>query len=132
PAAAGTFTGVQVKADDGKGGTATSAAFSITVNEPQAGNNPPTASAAALPAMLEATSAAGAPVSLNGSGSDPDGDTINFSWTDNGNVIATSAAATVTLAIGTHSITLSVTDSKGAKTSTTAQTVIVKDTTPPV
>jgi sugar lactone lactonase YvrE len=132
PTAAGTFTGVQIKADDGKGGTATSAAFTITVNEPQAGNNPPTANAAALPAMIEATSAAGAAVGLNGSGSDPDGDSISFSWTDNGNVIATSATATVTLVIGTHSISLSVTDSKGAKTSTTAQTVIVKDSTPPV
>ncbi|MDQ3011953.1 MAG: HYR domain-containing protein, partial [Acidobacteriota bacterium] len=87
PTAAGTFTGIQIKADDGKGGTATSTAFSITVNEPQANNNPPTASAAALPAMIEAVSAAGAPVSLNGSGSDPDGDPISFAWTDNGNII---------------------------------------------
>lgn len=34
PTAAGTFNGVQVKADDGKSGTALSAAFNITVNEP--------------------------------------------------------------------------------------------------
>lgn len=131
PVSAGTSTNIQIKADDGKGGTATSAAFNITVNEPQPGNQPPTANAGQLPAMVEATSANGAPVNLNGSGSDPDGDSITFAWTDNGNTIATSAAATVTLAIGNHSIVLTVTDSKGAKTSTPAQTVIVKDSTPP-
>lgn len=132
PTASGSFTGVQVKADDGKGGTATSAAFAITVNEPQPGNQPPAATAAALPAMIEAVSAAGAPVSLSGSGSDPDGDAITFSWTDNGAVIATGASATVTLAIGNHSLVLTVTDSKNAKTATPAQTVVIKDSTPPV
>ncbi len=131
PTAAGTFSNIQIKATDSKGGSATSAAFSITVNEPAPGNQPPTATAGQLPAMIEAISALGAPVSLNGSGTDPNGDPITFSWTDNGNVIATSATATVTLGIGTHSIVLSVSDNKGAKTSTTPQTVIVKDSTPP-
>ncbi|MGE0887457.1 MAG: HYR domain-containing protein [Blastocatellales bacterium] len=132
PTAAATFTNVQIKADDGKGGTATSAAFNITVNEPQPGNQPPTANAGQLPGMIEATSANGAQVNLNGSGSDPDGDSISFAWTDNGNTIATSPTAAVTLAIGNHSIVLTVTDSKGAKTSATAQNVVVKDSTPPV
>ena len=131
PTAAGTFSNIQIKATDGKGGTATSAAFSITVNEPAPGNQSPTANAGQLPAMIEAVSATGAPASLNGSGTDPDGDPLTFSWTDNGNVIATSAAATVTLGIGTHSIVLTVSDNKGGKTSTAAQTVIVKDSTPP-
>lgn len=131
PTSAGTFSNIQIKADDGKGGTATSAAFSITVNEPAPGNQPPTANAGQLPAMAEASSANGASVTLNGSGSDPDGDPLTYSWTDNGNVIATSATATVSLGIGSHSIVLSVSDNKGAKTSTTAQTVLVKDTTPP-
>ncbi|QQS45055.1 MAG: HYR domain-containing protein [Acidobacteriota bacterium] len=132
PTQAGNFTGVQVRADDGKGGTATSPAFDITVNPAQPGNNPPTASAAALPSMIEATSPAGAQVNLSGSGSDPDGDPITFSWKDNGNVIATGASAAVTLGLGNHSIVLTVTDSKGASTSTTAQAVLVRDSTPPV
>ncbi|MEK7830354.1 MAG: hypothetical protein AAB401_04665, partial [Acidobacteriota bacterium] len=34
PTVAGVSNNIQVKADDGKGGTATSAAFSVTVNEP--------------------------------------------------------------------------------------------------
>lgn len=131
PTVAGTFANIQVRASDGKGGVATSAAFTVTVNEPAPGNQPPTANAGQLPATLEALFATGAPVNLNGSGSDPDGDPVTFSWTDNGNVIATSAATTVTLAIGTHSIVLTVSDNKGAKTSTTAQTVVVRDTTPP-
>ncbi|MGE3948104.1 MAG: HYR domain-containing protein [Blastocatellales bacterium] len=132
PTAAGTFNGVQVRADDGKGGSATTSAFSITVNPPAPNNNPPTATAAPIASMIEAASAAGAPVNLSGSGSDPDGDSITFAWKDNGNVIATSAAATVTLGIGAHSIVLTVTDNKGASTSTAAQAVLVKDSTPPV
>ncbi|MEK7833999.1 MAG: HYR domain-containing protein, partial [Acidobacteriota bacterium] len=132
PASAGTFSNIQIKADDGKGGTATSAAFSITVNEPAPGNQPPTANAGQLPATTEASSANGAFVTLNGSGTDPDGDPVTFSWTDNGNVIAASATASVALGIGTHSIVLSVSDNKGAKTSTTAQTVIVKDSIAPM
>ncbi|MBK9316292.1 MAG: HYR domain-containing protein [Acidobacteria bacterium] len=132
PTQAGTFNGIQVRADDGKGGSATTAAFNITVNPAQPGNNPPTASAGTLPSMVEAVSAAGAPVNLSGSGSDPDGDSITFAWKNNGVTIATSANATVTLGLGSHSIVLTVTDSKGASTSTTAQAVLVKDSTPPV
>ena len=131
PTVAGSFANIQVRASDGKGGVATSAAFTITVNEPAPGNQPPTANAGQLPATLEALFATGAPVNLNGSGSDPDGDPVTFSWTDNGNVIATSAVTTVTLPIGTHSIVLKVSDNKGATTSTTAQTVVVRDTTAP-
>ncbi len=131
PTVAGSFSNIQVRASDGKGGVATSPAFTVTVNEPAPGNQPPTANAGQLPATVEALFATGAPVNLNGSGSDPDGDPVTFSWTDNGNVIATSAVTTVTLSIGTHSIVLTVSDNKGAKTSTPAQTVVVRDTTPP-
>lgn len=132
PTTAGTFSGVQVRADDGKGGSATSSAFNITVNNPAPNNQPPTATAGALPAMIEATSAAGASVNLSGSGSDPDNDPISFTWKDGATVIATTANATVTLGLGQHSITLTVTDSKSAATTTNAQAVLVKDSTPPV
>ena len=132
PTQAGTFNGIQVKADDGKGGTATSAAFSITVNDPPPGNNPPTAMAGALPAMIEATGPAGVTVSLNGSGSDADNDPLSFTWKDGVTVIATTANASVTLGLGTHSLTLTVSDGKGGSFTTPAQTVLVKDSTPPV
>src|SRR5581483_3866797 len=121
PNAAGTFTGIQVKADDGKGGTALSAAFSITVSDQPPSNHPPTASAGALAAMVEATSPAGASVALSGSGTDQDGDTLSFSWKDGANVIAATANATVTLALGNHSITLTVSDGKGGSATTPAQ-----------
>src|SRR5206468_3217644 len=127
-----TFGGIQVKADDGKGGSATSAAFSITVNDQPPTNHPPTASSAALAAMVEATSPAGAAVNLSGSGADQDGDTLSFSWKDGANVIASSANAIVTLALGNHSITLTVSDGKGGTATTAAQAVLVKDSTPPV
>jgi sugar lactone lactonase YvrE len=132
PTQAGTFSGIQVRAEDGKGGSATTAAFSITVNDPPPGNSPPSATAGALPAMIEATGPAGVTVSLSGSGSDPDNDPLSFTWKDGVTVIATTANASVTLGLGTHSLTLTVNDGRGGTFTTPAQTVLVKDSTPPV
>ncbi|MFN0123741.1 MAG: HYR domain-containing protein [Blastocatellia bacterium] len=132
PTAAGQFNGVQVRADDGKGGAVNTAAFNISVTEPQQGNQNPTASAAALPAIIEATSAAGASVNLSGNASDPDNDTLTYAWRDGAAPIAGTANATVTLALGAHNITLTVTDGKGGSFTTPSQSVQVRDTTPPV
>src|SRR5262249_18386680 len=57
---------------------------------PGNGNRPPVAKAAALPATAQATSKQGASIHLDGSqSSDPDGDTLTYSWKDGSNVIAT-------------------------------------------
>jgi sugar lactone lactonase YvrE len=114
-------------ATDSKGASASTAAQSVTVTAPPGTNQAPVAVANALPATIEATSPAGATVNLNGSGSsDADGDPLSFSWRDNGTQIATTMTASVTLAIGTHSITLTVSDGRGGVSTTPAQAVEVK------
>ena len=128
---AGTFNNLQIQASDGKGGITNSATFNVTVTEPSPNNRPPTANANAITSPLEAASANGGQTTLNGSGSDPDGDPITFAWFDGNTQIATSATATVILGIGTHSIRLAVSDNRGGTTSTAAQTIVVQDTTPP-
>lgn len=62
-------------------------------------------------------------VTLNGSASsDPDGTIASYVWKEGTTQIATGATPTVTLAVGTHSITLTVTDNQGA---TATDTVVV-------
>jgi hypothetical protein len=94
-------------------------------NQPPA-NRPPLAKAKPLPASAPATSDSGADVALDGSeSSDPDGDTLSFSWRDRGQEIATTATATVKLAAGAHSITLTVRDGRGGEATTEPQAILV-------
>ncbi|MFN9743175.1 MAG: HYR domain-containing protein [Acidobacteriota bacterium] len=132
PTTVGVTSGVRIRLDDGRGGVSNSSAFTITVTEPALANRPPTVDPGAIPATIEAASAAGATVALAGSGTDPDGDTLTFVWFDNGQPIATTPLASVILSIGSHSLVLTVTDSRGATTSSTPRLVVVADTTPPV
>lgn len=54
-------------------------------------------------------------VDLDGSGSsDPDGAIASFSWTESGNPLATGDHPSVSLAVGLHSLVLTVTDNRGA------------------
>ena len=72
-------------------------------------------------------------VTLDGSASsDPDGDTLTFSWTDGGGrVIGTTAIVQVTLPLGVHLFHLSVSDGMGG-TSSDDVSVTVADAAPPV
>jgi len=95
------------------------------------GNNVPVANAG-LDRTVEMTSCAGASVTLDGSGSsDPDGDTLTYTWIENGTVIATGVNPMVTLSYGSHTITLTVDDGKGG-TATDEVVINVVDTTAPV
>jgi hypothetical protein len=54
-------------------------------------------------------------IKLNGSGSsDPDGSIVGYSWINDNSEIATGSSPTVNLPVGTHTITLTVTDNGGA------------------
>jgi len=72
------------------------------------------------------------PVTLNGSqSSDPDGDPLNFQWSENNLVLGTNATLTATFDLGVHTITLTVTDPCG-ESSQTNVTLTIGDSTPPV
>ena len=119
----------QVKAEDNKGGSNLTATFTITVNDPSGppANRPPVAVSNQLPATVQANGQT-ATVNLDGSASsDPDNDPLTYSWTDNGQVIATTAVASVPLGIGNHSIVLTVNDGRGGTNSTAAQSVAVTE-----
>lgn len=80
--------------------------------------------------LIEAT-AIQTPVTLDGSGSsDPDGDTLSYTWTGSFG-IASGVNPVVAFGLGTHDITLSLDDGNGGYADDQVQ-IIVQDTTPPV
>ena len=92
-------------------------------------NQPPTASAG-INQTAECTSTTGNNVTLDGSGSsDPDGDQLAYSWTGPFGTV-NGQTPTVSLPLGTHTITLSVDDGNGGTDSDTVD-VTVEDTVPP-
>lgn len=81
---------------------------------------------------VEATSADGASIQLDGSASsDPDGDTLSFAWSGAFGS-ASGVSPTVTLGRGTHTITLTVDDGHGATTNATTSIAVVDTTAPKV
>lgn len=137
---------VRIIATDSKGGTFTTLPFRVQLSDietdeqgtgkgptgptdpgtgvggPGGGGNtnkPPVAKMAPLAPTAQATTKQGAIVKLDGSpSSDPDLDVLTYEWKDRGVKIAEGALPEVILAVGIHSITLTVADPKGA-TSTT-------------
>ena len=86
-------------------------------------NHPPVADAG-IAQTVNATGSGGTSVQLDGSkSSDPDKDVLSFVWRDElGNVVGTTAVVQVTVQVGTHTFTLTVTDP--GNLSSTAKTVI--------
>ena len=86
--------------------------------------------------VVECTGDGGAEVTLDGSGStDPNDDITLFEWfeafgTAEETLLGTGETLEVSLAVGSHTITLRVTDASG-KTATDEVVVVVEDTTPP-
>ena len=79
-------------------------------------NLPPTAIVGDSFSVLDDDSNGSETVTLNGSGSDPDGDSISFLWTkfNGGDKLATTPNFQITLPVGKHLLSLTVTDEKGA------------------
>ncbi|MEN8135155.1 MAG: SBBP repeat-containing protein [Thermodesulfobacteriota bacterium] len=93
-------------------------------------NQPPLAEAG-VDQTVECAGAFGSTFTLDGSGStDPDGDALTYTWSGPfGTKIG--KVTTVTLPLGTHTITLTIDDGKGG-TATDNVEITVEDTTPPV
>jgi sugar lactone lactonase YvrE len=107
--------------------------FRLTVND---FNRPPTVSADTIASPIIASTISGVSVNLVGTVNDPDGEAVTWKWFDGATQIASGsgniANATVTLLLGQHSIFLEGADSRGAKSTTPIQTVVVRDNAPPV
>ncbi|MBI1920600.1 MAG: metallophosphoesterase [Geobacter sp.] len=79
------------------------------------GNQPPVANAGPDQSVTDTDGNGSQSVTLNGSASsDPDGTISSYVWKEGATQIATGATPAVTLAVGTHTITLTVTDNAGA------------------
>jgi len=110
------------------------APWTLTVTLNVAPNQPPTANAGPDQTVSDADDSGAEPVTLDGgASSDPDGSIVSWVWTEDGEEIATGASPTVALAVGTHAITLTVTDNDGASATDEVQiTVIPPAQQPPV
>ncbi len=98
---------------------------SFTLSTPD--NQPPDANAG-VDQIIEQTGPGATSVVLDGSGSsDPDGDPLTYTWS--GDASATGVNPTVSLAPGTHNITLTVSDGSASDTDTVQ--ITVQDTIAP-
>jgi len=102
----------------------------FAILRPLALNHPPTASAEP-PLTVEATSAAGADVTLNGSGTDPDNDPLSFAWTSATCGNASGQSVMLTCPLGANTVTLTADDGRGG-TASDSTIITVRDTTSPV
>jgi len=107
----------------------------ITVNK-SGTNQPPIANAGPDQTVTDADGNGSEQVTLNSSGSsDPGGAIQSYVWREGGSQIATGASTTVTLSLGQHTITLTVSDN-GGLTATDTVTITVNpgssnDSNPP-
>ena len=96
-------------------------------------NRPPVADATATVTEVVSVNRVDAVVTLDGSrSSDPDNDALTYTWSARGTEIATGSPVSVTLAIGTHELTLAVSDGSLTTTAAVVVRVVPPSNTPPV
>lgn len=94
------------------------------------GNQAPVANAGPDQTVLDADDSGAETVTLDGSASfDPDGTIVDHTWRDGGVVVATGVSPQISLALGTHTVELTVTDNEGA---TATDTVVITVVAPPI
>lgn len=69
-------------------------------------------------------------VTLSGSGVDSDGTIVSYQWSDGVNVLGETAEITTPLSVGTHTLTLTVTDNGGATASDTVEVTVAANQGP--
>jgi hypothetical protein len=92
-------------------------------------NQSPTANAGADQTVTAGAADCRTSVTLTGSGFDPEGDPLTFTWSGPFGSV-TGATAAVSLAAGVHTITLTVSDAKGSQ-ATDSVVITVRDVTAP-
>ena len=123
----GTHT-LTLQVTDNAGESSTDAVL-VTVNPPP--NAPPSANAGADQTVTDSDGDGTQAVTLNGgASSDSDGTIVSYVWREGASTMATGVSPTVSLSVGTHTLTLQVTDDDGA-TATDSMTVTVKPFVPP-
>ena len=111
---------VALKVTDGRGGESVTAPtiFQI-VPKVEVVNKPPTARMVELPSVIESTNGENVFITLDGSPStDPDGDSLFYTWYLDYQEIAQTVNAVANLSSGLHTITLTVQDGKGGVSTT--------------
>ncbi len=112
---------------------ATAENFVVKVPANIPNNRPPVAVAETIGFQVEARRPSGTIVRLDGSASsdaDPD-DPLIYQWKDGDRTISNARVSDRTLGIGSHNISLVVTDVSGISGLPSDQTVTIEDTTPP-
>jgi len=106
---------------------------SLVVTTAAVTNQPPVANAGADQNVTDVDLNGSEAVTLDGSGSsDADGTIVSYSWTEGGTQLATGANPSVTLAVGTHLIDLTVTDDGGATSTDQVSVTVAAGNQPPV
>lgn len=100
------------KATDNEGATS-----SDTVTVYVLGNRVPNADAGSDITIIDSNGNGSENVTLNGSASDSDGSIISYQWSTGSIILGNTASISTTMPIGTHVLTLTVTDNGGASTS---------------
>jgi probable HAF family extracellular repeat protein len=93
-------------------------------------NRPPVANAGS-DQFVNCSGGAGQAVLDGSASSDPDGDALSFVWREGSTVVGNGATVAVSLSVGSHTLTLRVTDSHGASSEDNVN-VVVGDTVAPV